>query len=125
MLNNELTDFSFLPERDGRPVANRVEGGKRPRSSMSPTIVFDATGAPVLALGSPGGERIIGHVAQTLVAVLDNGLSPAEALALPRIAGVHETAELEAGGAAMASLAGQLEARGFPVVCGPTHPACR
>jgi gamma-glutamyltranspeptidase/glutathione hydrolase len=119
ILNNELTDFSFLPERDGRPVANRVEGRKRPRSSMSPTIVFDAARLPVLALGSAGGERIIGHVAQTLVAILDNGLSPEAALALPRVAGVHENAELEAGGGAVSALASQLEARGFPVVVRP------
>jgi gamma-glutamyltranspeptidase/glutathione hydrolase len=119
VLNNELTDFSFLPERDGRPIANRVEGGKRPRSSMSPTIVFDRAGAPVLALGSAGGERIIGHVAQTLVAMIDNGLSPAEAVALPRIAGVHENAEIEQGGAANAALATALEARGFPVTVRP------
>ena len=119
VLNNELTDFSFLPERDGRPIANRVEGGKRPRSSMSPTIVFDRGGAPVLAVGSAGGERIIGHVAQTLVAILDNGLSPGEALALPRIAGVHENAEIEQGGAANAALATALEARGFPVAVRP------
>lgn len=119
LLNNQLTDFSFLPERDGRPVANRVEPGKRPRSSMAPTIVFDRAGEPVLALGSAGGERIIGHVAQTLLAIIDHGLGPAEALGLPRVAGVHETAELEAGTAAATVLAVPLEARGFPVAVRP------
>ena len=59
LLNNELTDFSFVGERDGLEVANRVEGGKRPRSSMAPTIVFDSYGEPVLVTGSPGGSRII------------------------------------------------------------------
>ena len=118
VLNNELTDFSLAPEREGRPVANRVEPGKRPRSSMSPTIVFDAAGRPVLAMGSAGGERIIGHVAQALVAMLDNALSPGDALALPHIAGVHETAEFEAGTAA-AALAAPLAARGFPVAVRP------
>ena len=77
LLNNELTDFSFLPEVDGRPVANRVGPAKRPRSSMSPTIVFGADGLPVAVLGSAGGFRIIGHVAQTLVAMLDWGHGPA------------------------------------------------
>ena len=120
VLNNQLTDFSFLPAREGWPVANRVGPGKRPRSSMSPTIVFDAAGAPVLALGSAGGERIIGHVAQTLVAIIDNGLSPEAALALPRVAGVHATAELEAGSGA-AALAAALETRGFPVLVAPNR----
>jgi gamma-glutamyltranspeptidase/glutathione hydrolase len=112
LLNNELTDFSFVPEVDGRPVANRVEPGKRPRSSMSPTIVLDSGGRAVLAVGSAGGARIIGHVAQSLIAMLDWNLPPAEALALPRI-GVVGTAltELEAGTAA-AALAPALEARG-------------
>jgi gamma-glutamyltranspeptidase/glutathione hydrolase len=119
VLNNQLTDFAFLPERDGRPVANRVEAGKRPRSSMSPTLVFDAVGRPVLALGSAGGERIIGHVAQTLVGILDHGLGPQAAIALPRIAGVHEAAELEAGAPGIQALADGLEARGFPVAVRP------
>jgi gamma-glutamyltranspeptidase / glutathione hydrolase len=84
-LNNELTDFTFAPEKDGAPVANRVEGGKRPLSSMSPTIVFDAKGKPVLALGSAGGKRIIMHVAKTLVGALDFGLPLKDAIALPNI----------------------------------------
>ncbi|MEM6490663.1 MAG: gamma-glutamyltransferase [Pseudomonadota bacterium] len=81
LLNNELTDFSRAPSRDGRPIANRVEGGKRPRSSMAPTIVFQ-DGRPILVLGSPGGSRIIGYVAQTLVAVLDWGMPLDAALAM-------------------------------------------
>lgn len=85
VLNNELTDFSFVPSRDGVPVTNRVQGCKRPRSSMSPTIVYDAAGQPILALGSAGGPRIIMHVMKTLVGVLDFGLSVQEAIALPNI----------------------------------------
>jgi gamma-glutamyltranspeptidase/glutathione hydrolase len=85
VLNNELTDFTFAPERDGAPVANRVEPGKRPLSSMSPTIVYDADDKPLLALGSAGGKRIIMHVAKTLVGVLDWGMPVAEAMALPNL----------------------------------------
>src|SRR5690606_13883047 len=70
LLNNELTDFSFVPEANGLPVANRVEPGKRPRSSMAPTIVLDAMGEPVLVIGSPGGARIIPYVTQAILAVL-------------------------------------------------------
>ena len=84
LLNNELTDFSFVPEVDGEPVANRVEPGKRPRSSMSPTLVFDQeSGEFVASLGSPGGAAIIHYTARTLVALRDWGLSAQEALNLP------------------------------------------
>lgn len=84
-LNNELTDFTFAPEKDGAPVANRVTGGKRPLSSMSPTVVFDRDGRAVLTLGSAGGKRIIMHVTKTLVGVLDFGLPLDQAIALPNI----------------------------------------
>ena len=85
VLNNELTDFTFAPEKDGKPVANRVEAGKRPLSSMAPTIVYDATGRVVLALGSAGGKRIPMHVLKTLIGVLDWGLPAAQAIALPNL----------------------------------------
>jgi gamma-glutamyltranspeptidase/glutathione hydrolase len=85
ILNNELTDFSFVPEKGGAPVANRVQPGKRPLSSMSPTIVYDKDGKLVLALGSAGGKRIIMHVAKTLIGYIDFGLPAAEAIALPNI----------------------------------------
>ncbi len=84
-LNNELTDFTFAPEKDGAPVANRVEAGKRPLSSMSPTIVYGPDGKVVLALGSAGGKRIIMHVTKTLIGVLDFGLPVKDAIALPNI----------------------------------------
>jgi gamma-glutamyltranspeptidase/glutathione hydrolase len=85
MLNNELTDFTFVPEKNGAPVANRVQGGKRPLSSMSPTLVFDRDGRRVMALGSAGGKRIIMHVTKTLIGALDFGLPLADAIALPNI----------------------------------------
>jgi gamma-glutamyltranspeptidase/glutathione hydrolase len=84
-LNNELTDFTFAPEKDGAPVANRVEPGKRPLSSMAPTVVFDRDGKAILALGSAGGKRIIMHVTKTLIGVLDFGLPLKEAIGLPNI----------------------------------------
>jgi gamma-glutamyltranspeptidase/glutathione hydrolase len=84
-LNNELTDFTFAPEKDGAPVANRVVGGKRPLSSMAPTVVFDRDGLAVLALGSAGGKRIIMHVTKTLIGVIDFGLPLQQAIDLPNI----------------------------------------
>ena len=83
ILNNQLTDFSFLPERDGVPVANAVGPGKRPRSSMSPVIVFDEEGDFWAALGSPGGPAIIGYVAKTLIGMIDWDLSTQDAIELP------------------------------------------
>ena len=85
ILNNELTDFTATPELNGAPVANRVEPGKRPRSSMAPTIVYNAAGEPILAVGSAGGARIIMYVVKTLVGVLDFGMSADDALALPNL----------------------------------------
>lgn len=84
-LNNELTDFTFAPERDGAPVANRVEAGKRPLSSMSPTIVYDRTGKPIFTVGAAGGKTIIMQVAKALIAHLDWGLSAEDAIGLPLI----------------------------------------
>jgi gamma-glutamyltranspeptidase/glutathione hydrolase len=97
MLNNELTDFSFEPMRDGKPVANRVEPGKRPRSSMAPTIVLDRNGRFLLALGSPGGSQIIGYVAEALIAELDWRLAPQAAFSLPHFINRNGPTELEAG----------------------------
>jgi len=83
MLNNQLTDFSFRPTKDSAPVANRVEGGKRPRSSMSPTLVLDSDDNFRAAVGSPGGPNIIGYVVKTLIGVLDWGLDMQQAISLP------------------------------------------
>ncbi|WP_157216044.1 gamma-glutamyltransferase [Flavisphingomonas formosensis] len=85
VLNNELTDFTFAPEKDGAPVANRVEAGKRPLSSMSPTIVYGPDGKVALAVGSAGGKRIIMHVMKALVGYIDWKLPAQDAIALPNI----------------------------------------
>ena len=114
VLNNQLTDFSFRPEIDGMPVANRVAGGKRPRSSMSPSMVFDGQGRLVAIAGSPGGSRIIGYVAQALVALVDWNMDAAAAAALPHVGPFNELVELEESTAA-ARLAPMLQDRGLPV----------
>ncbi|HEX4894680.1 MAG TPA: gamma-glutamyltransferase, partial [Hyphomicrobiaceae bacterium] len=86
-LNNQLTDFSFRPrDGSGRPIANRVGPGKRPRSSMSPTIVLDGSGMPLIVTGSPGGARIIPYVVKAAVAMIDWQLDPSAAAALPNFA---------------------------------------
>ena len=85
MLNNQLTDFSFRPVADGAPVANAVAGGKRPRSSMAPVIVLDATGRAVAALGSPGGSAILAYNVKTLVGLLAWKLPLQEAINLPNV----------------------------------------
>jgi gamma-glutamyltranspeptidase/glutathione hydrolase len=114
LLNNELTDFAFQPEANGRPVANRVEGGKRPRSSMAPTIVLDRGGDPVLAVGSPGGSRIIGYVAQAIVGMLDWGMSAQDAVAMGHVVNRNGPTELEAG-TTVADWQEPLKARGHEV----------
>jgi gamma-glutamyltranspeptidase/glutathione hydrolase len=83
LLNNELTDFAFRPvDGAGRPLANAVGPGKRPRSSMAPTIVFDEHGRPWAALGSPGGPRIVAYLAKTLVGLIDWKLDAQVAVSL-------------------------------------------
>lgn len=111
LLNNQLTDFSFRSHTDGVPIANRVEPGKRPRSSMAPTIVLK-DGAPVLVIGSPGGSRIIGYVAETIWRLLIEGHDIQNAIALPHAINRFGTYDIETGPHADA-LAAQLQARGF------------
>jgi len=97
LLNNELTDFSAVPERGGKPVANRVESGKRPRSSMSPTFILDRDRKLLAALGSAGGARIIGDTLHTIIGLLDWNMSIQDAIAQPRIINMNGATELEAG----------------------------
>lgn len=96
LLNNELTDFSFLPSENGRPIANRVEPGKRPRSTMTPTLVFDRNDRMVLAIGSPGGSRIAGYVLKTVVGVLDWDMDVQTAIAAPNVVNRNGPTEIEA-----------------------------
>jgi gamma-glutamyltranspeptidase / glutathione hydrolase len=115
ILNNQLTDFSFDSRDANGPIANRVEAGKRPRSAMSPTIVFDKkTNRLVLAVGSPGGPAIINYVAKVLVGTLDWGLNVQEAISLPNFGSRNGPTELEAG-RFPASEVEQLKARGHKV----------
>jgi gamma-glutamyltranspeptidase/glutathione hydrolase len=113
MLNNELTDFSFRSHRDGVPIANRIEPGKRPRSSMAPTIVMK-DGAPVMAIGSPGGSRIIGYVAEAIIAQLDWGMDVQQAVSVPHMVNRFGTYDLEEGTQAV-TLQPDLEGLGYEV----------
>ena len=114
MLNNQLTDFAFRPAVDGAPVANRVGPGKRPRSSMAPTMVFDGEGKLVFVVGSPGGSRIIGYVVQALVAALDWRLDVQQALDLPHHVNRNGPTDLEAA-TDLVSIEAELAARGHDV----------
>lgn len=113
LLNNELTDFSFRSHVDGVPVANRVEPGKRPRSSMAPSIVIK-DGRPVLIVGSPGGSRIIGYVARTIIAHIDWGMDVQQAVALPHLVNRFGTYDVERGRVGV-GLTGALAGMGFEV----------
>lgn len=115
LLNNQLTDFAFLPEQNGHPVANRVQGGKRPRSSMAPMMVFDDAGKLRAVVGSPGGSRIIPYVAQTLLGLIAWELDPQAAVALPHYDNRNGVTTLEADTVAVA-LRADLERLGHQVV---------
>ena len=115
LLNNQLTDFSFVPTSDGLPVANRVQPGKRPRSSMAPALVFDRTsGQLVGTVGSPGGSQIIGYVTKTLVGVLDWNLDVQQAISLPNFGSRNGPTELERGRFSPSTVEA-LKARGHDV----------
>ena len=113
LLNNELTDFSFSSHSDGVPIANRVEPGKRPRSSMSPTIVLKG-GLPTLVIGSPGGSRIIGYVAEAIVAHVDWGMNVQAAVSIPHAVNRFGTFDLEKN-TSLEKMVEPMEALGYKV----------
>lgn len=97
ILNNQLTDFSLQPEKLGKPIANSLAGGKKPRSSMAPMMVFNPDGTLKIVLGSPGGSRIINYVTKTIIAMLDWQLSPQQAVSLPNITNRNDNTTIEKG----------------------------
>ena len=113
LLNNELTDFSFASYSEGYPIANRLEPGKRPRSSMAPTIVLKDD-KPYMVVGSPGGSRIIGYVSKALIAHLEWGMDMQSAISMPNMLNRFGTYDIEKGTSAE-SLAPELETMGFDV----------
>jgi gamma-glutamyltranspeptidase/glutathione hydrolase len=114
LLNNQLTDFAFMPTEHGRLVANCIAAHKRPRSAMAPTLVFDQQGQCTMVVGSPGGSAIINYVAQALVAMLDWHMDPQQAVSLPHYGSRNGPTELELG-RNLEDLVPQLEARGHTV----------
>jgi gamma-glutamyltranspeptidase / glutathione hydrolase len=114
ILNNELTDFAYVPTVNGRPVANAVEPGKRPRSSMTPTLVFDADGEVFMVTGSPGGNSIPAYTTKTILGVIDLGLSAEAAVALPNVVARGLPVRIEQDRAAP-ELVDALEAKGYVV----------
>jgi len=115
ILNNQLTDFSLSPKVNGKFVANRLEPLKRPRSSMAPTMVFNADNSLKLVVGSPGGSRIINYVAQTIIGVLDGQLDPQSAINLPKVTNRNHVTTLEKG-TNIVLLKPALEAKGHKVI---------
>ena len=114
LLNNQLTDFSFSEEKDGELIANRVQAGKRPRSSMSPFMVFDKNNELMMVIGSPGGSRIINYVAKTILGVLEWKLDIQEAISLPHFVNRNGATDLEENTNA-ATLKSALETKGHKV----------
>lgn len=115
MLNNQLTDFSHKPvDADGNPIANAIEPGKRPRSSMAPMIAFGTDGQLAFTTGSPGGNSIIAYTAKTIVGMVDWGLSPQQAIELPNVIARNGTIRLEENRLDEAVITG-LEARGHNI----------
>ncbi len=113
-LNNQLTDFSFVPDENGKPVANRIEPGKRPRSSMAPTIAYDRHGRVAIVVGSAGGSAIINYVTKTLLGIIDWNLDPQAAIALPNFGSRNGPTELEAS-TSLVALTPKLQALGAEV----------
>jgi gamma-glutamyltranspeptidase/glutathione hydrolase len=115
MLNNQLTDFSFVPEVGGKKVANRLEPGKQPRSSMSPVFVFDEKGKLTMIIGSPGGPRIIQYVLKVITGYIDFGLNIQEAISLPNYIALNGAVEIE-NRTSLISIKDKLEKMGHKVV---------
>ncbi len=114
LLNNQLTDFALSPEKDGKPVLNRVQPHKRPRSSMSPTMLFDDNGELALVVGSPGGSRIINYVAQAIINVVDFDMDIQQAISAPRFTNRNDYTALEKG-TSIEALAPDLKSLGHDV----------
>jgi gamma-glutamyltranspeptidase/glutathione hydrolase len=114
VLNNELTDFNLVPDVDGKPTANRVEGGKRPRSSMAPMIAYGPDGKPLLSIGAAGGATIIAQVAKAMIGVLDWKMSVQDAIAMPQLVAMGDLVRIEKG-TSLEALAPGLEALGHKV----------
>jgi gamma-glutamyltranspeptidase/glutathione hydrolase len=114
LLNNQLTDFSMLPTSNGRPIANAVFPGKRPRSAMSPTLVFDSHDKLHMVIGSPGGPAIINYVAKTLIATIDWSMDIQAAISLPNFGSRNGPTEIEKG-TAVENLQGALQSMGHEV----------
>jgi gamma-glutamyltranspeptidase/glutathione hydrolase len=121
-LNNELTDFSLAPERDGRPVANRVEAGKRPRSAMAPTLVYGPDGKLRLAVGAAGGATIPAQVLRVIIGVIDWQLSVRDAVALPVLFAPGGTAVFVEKGSALEAMIPALKALGHAEVTAREMP---
>ncbi|WP_395343577.1 gamma-glutamyltransferase [Ningiella sp. W23] len=114
LLNNQLTDFALSPEKDGKPVLNRVQPYKRPRSSMSPSMIFNQDGELELVIGSPGGSRIINYVAQAVINVIDFEMNVQEAISAPRFTNRNDYTALEKG-SPIAGLEAELSELGHDV----------
>ncbi|MEI9929713.1 MAG: gamma-glutamyltransferase [Rhizomicrobium sp.] len=125
ILDNQLTDFSFEPEFDDKPVANAPGPGKHPLSSMSPVIVLDPQGKFKFAAGSPGGPMIIDYVAQSLIGLIDGNLTPQQATALPHPGNLNSPTLLEKGhGAGISHGRSERDgAHGCDAVRGEERPA--
>jgi gamma-glutamyltranspeptidase/glutathione hydrolase len=115
LLNNEMTDFAREPATDGKPVANAIVPGKRPRSSMSPTMVFDHNDDILMVTGSPGGNSIPAYVAKTIIAVLDWGMSAQDAVDFPNIVARGEKVRVEVASESGKAIATDLQNRGYNV----------